>query len=313
MADGVTSSRRLVLAALGIAAAASATCRPAPDAHLAPGVVALVDGDEITAQDLRDAYWASEDGVRDRVARAGGRHFLLDLVISDALLAREARARRLALRYSDMHAFHETLMRRFLAAELDPTVRPEDVLETVVRAEYDRLAPGLAISHRRHLRVLAHDALESAEAMIADVAATVSREGVAGVERRIESGEIRTRYGHDAVFDLESATAALGAEVAEAGFALDPAAVVVSQPIRYRGRWGVVIVRGDFPALPAPAFEEVAGQIRNHLHQEARERALNAFVETFRIEHLVVRRDENLDLVPWVPAADETARPSEEL
>jgi hypothetical protein len=293
----------LLSAALG-AAALEAACAQSTGADLGPGVVALVEGEEITADDLRTAYWASSDDVRARAGRAGGRHYLLDLVVADVLLAHEARARSLAPRYSDVHGRHQKLMTQFLEAEFEPSIRPADVPEAVVRAEYERVAPELALPHRRHLRVLAFDDQASAEAMIDEISALVASDGLAGVERGIDDGTLRSRYGQDGLYNPDTAADELGEDVAAEGFTVDAAAVVVDAPVRYRGRWGVVIVREDFLAEPAPAYEEVAEQLRGRLYQDARERALNAFVGSFRGEHRVERHDEFLDIVPWVVVSD---------
>jgi hypothetical protein len=283
-----------------MAALAFVACRPEVGADLGPGVVAVVDGEAITSADLRDAYWHGPADLRARASRRGGRHHLLDVVIDERLLLREARSRGLLPRYSLVMSFHQELMARFLDAELSPTVRPEDISEEAVRAEYDRLAPELAVPHRRRVRVLAHDTRESALEMIATVHALIARSGAEGVARGIEDGTLRARYGQDGLYNRESAAAELGEDVAVAAFSLDPAAMVVAEPVRYRGRWGVVIVREDFEARPAPPFEEVEAQLRGRLYQEERERALNRLVDSFRNAHRVERNEENAALVPWV-------------
>lgn len=264
-----------------------------------PGAVALVDGCVITADDLRQRFARGPVDVRRRAMQKGGRHHLLDLVIDEALLYREARRRKLSPRFTDIYPFHRTLMQRFLAAEFEPSFTPDDVPEEVVLLEYEGSRQELSQPARRKVRVVAVGTAGEARSTIRDASAALARGDEPELYRLLHPETPEAAASQSGLFDREGAETYLGPEVAEAVFAVEEPPGVFPEPVPYHQGWAVVAVFERVPSAPPPTFEEAEPQLRRRLYDELRDERLDLFVEEFRGRHAVTIDHEAMELVPW--------------
>jgi hypothetical protein len=269
-----------------------------------PGVVALIDGEPVTAGDLRERFWRGTGEERLRSLKAGGRHFLLERVITDRLLAGEARRRGLSPRYADIEDFHKNLMKRFLDDEFEPTMRPESFSDELVAVEYERLRPDLVVPERRLLRILAQPSEERADEVIALFEDKVAAQDGRELYRMLNDENLRVKGGGKGRFARDEVEGYLEEDLADIAFALDPSKVVHHEPVKFRGRWAILVVEEVSEPRSAPALDEIEDQIRQRLLSERRDDALNSFVDSFRKNHDVIVNDDVVDLVPWVGEAD---------
>lgn len=263
-----------------------------------PGVVAVIDGSRISADDLRERFWSGSQDERQASLRPGGRHFLLDALIADRLVAQEALRRKLAPQYSFIEPFHMKLMKRFLDAEFEPNQSPESIPDAEVSAEYKRLSPELEVPERRLLRIMVQTSRERAVEVISMFASKVAASDSVGVYRLLNDQSLREKGGGKGRFSREEAVGYLDEDLTEIVFALDASEVVHHEPVKFRGRWAVIAVEEVNEFRPAPPFDEVEEQLRQRLFTEKRERALNAFVASFRKNHQVIVNEDALELIP---------------
>lgn len=282
-----------------------ASCSRPPQQPPEPGVVALVDGHPITARDLNRAFWHGPDHVRRKALQPGGRHFLLDHVIGDYLILREARRRKIGPTSSQIYEFHDGLMKEFLGEVFEPTVSPADVPEEEVRAEYERVRPTLAAPETVRIELAYFAERERAEEMTkrALAAQRDRNDEELDLVMRVETEpwpEGKAHIPSRGIFTREEANQYYGEELAEIAFSKVPPEIVHTEPLPLLGGWVVLVVPLHHPGEPPPPFEEVAEGVRDQAFMAFRERALNDFVKTFRSEHEVVVNQENMDLVNWV-------------
>lgn len=289
---------RAVTLVLAMICSASAGC---PEPGPSPGEVARVDREAITADDLCARFLQGPVEVRRRALSKGGRHYLLDLMIDETLLHREAERQKLAPAFLDIHEVHRQLMRRFLDAEFEPTVRASDISEEAVRAEYERSGEMLAGSEQRRIETVAVPTRERGMEVIADVRRALAGGDETTIQRALHPAGADYRGGQAGTFDRDGAETYLGADAARAAFALEGTSGVYPEPVRYQDRWAVVTVRIVLPGSPPPPFEQVEAQLRQRLLDERREVLLDRFVEGFRQHHRVVVDQEVSALVPWIP------------
>ncbi len=284
---------------------------PRPRDPAAPGVVARVDDMEIRAIDLRARFHQGPIEVRLKAMSKGGRHYLLDLVIGERLLLREATKRGEKLHFSDVYERHERLMKRFLTAEFEDTVSPDDVPDEEVRELYEKSRDLLADPPRRKMRVIAAKTREQAQEIIANVTEAIARGDLPEIHRTTHPAEVGASGSQGGVFDRETAETYVGVEAAQAAFAIDEEGIgVFPEPVRYLDGWSTVVVLAEYPPSPPPPLEQAGPQIRQQLYDSLRNRRLDTFVSTFRKNHEVVIEPEGMDAVPWSPTMPEPVEPS---
>jgi hypothetical protein len=269
-------------------------------------VVARIDDQFVTADDLRDRFQRGPVEVRLRSMRKRGRHYLLDLVIDETLLEREARRRELVPCFTDIHEAHRPLMERFLAAEFEPTFTPDDVPEAEVLAEYQRIRNQLAEPPRRKVHVVATESAEEARELIGAIGTAMDRNVEPEVYRLLTPPDPLSGASQSGLFDRGTAETYLGVEVAEAAFNLDGPGVH-PEPVPYHEGWAAVVVRLVAPASPPPPYEQVEPQMRSRTYDSLRNHRLDSFVESFLENHRVRVNYDAMSLIPWT--ASEVSAP----
>lgn len=276
-----------------------------------PGVVALVDDIAITGADLRNRFIAGPMDLRERSHQKGGRHFLLERTIDDALLVAEARRRGLRPSFTDAFEYHRRLMNRFLEREFNPTVGEDLVTEESLREMYDRRIEGFREREQtRDIKVVYRQDQREAEGLVSDLQKIFQEDGLIKLRDHLREKQ-QPRPGAPPDLDLGplalgQAASYLSQEVEQAAFSLaPPEQIIFPEPVRYHDGWGVVIVLGAHQAPPPPTFEEERPHMVRAVLQELREDRLDAFVDTFRDEHRVTINTKNIALIPWLPAEND--------
>jgi len=270
--------------------------RPGPDE------LALVDGEAITATDLRERFREGPAEVRRAAMKRGGRHYLLDQTIDSHLLLREARRRNLRPSFAMIEEAHRPQAKRFLDAEFERTVSADDIPEAEVRAEFERLSD--EIQHPGSLRVeLAFcETRERAEALLETARAALDRNDQAEVQRIIRNdGDPGPAGGPDRYrgdFSHGQLGSYFGIDVERAAFSLDEDEYLYGEPVAYLGGFAILLVPMRTQPQVTP-YEEAAGQLRARLFDSHRERALDAFVDRFRPDHEVQVFEDLFEHVPW--------------
>jgi hypothetical protein len=260
-----------------------------------------VDDESIVVEDLRARFIQGPIEVRRRAMDRGGRHYLVNLVIDELLLEREAERRRIHPAFGVMHTAHRQWMDRFLRAEFEPTISPEGIPMEDVRAEYERLRPGLGDPEIRRIEVVAAPTRERATEILGDVRRALATGDEVLISRALHPADEDCRGGQSGELDRTSAEASLGAEAATAAFSIPNINSVYPEPVRYMGRWGVVAIRMVIPPSPPPPFEQVEPQLRQRVYEERRDQMLDRFVDSFREHHRVFIDRTAIDVVPWSP------------
>jgi hypothetical protein len=280
------------------------------------GEIARVDGETITADDLSRRFWRGPTDVRQRSLKKGGRHYLLDIVIGEHLLEREARRRKLAPDFSGIKGHHEKLMKRFLREEFDSKLRIADISEEEVRAEYGRMRRELTEPFRREIHIYQTKTRDEADELLTRARAALESENdtveVEDLFNELDMDEdgispIKGQYGR------EGAETYFGEEIAQAIFAVDVDEGYWPELIKREQTWNVVLAISELQPPPVPSFEKIGRQARQRVHDRRREKLLNRFVDSFRGSHEVVIHEDAMELVPWYveppprPAVDTAA------
>jgi hypothetical protein len=300
----------LSLLSLTVASVVSSGCQRLAEPPAA-GVVAIVDGSQVTADDLRRTFWGGTDEVRRRSLQRGGRHYLLDYTIGDLLLERLTRTKALNPRFSDLFEHHERLMKQLLVSEFEPTVDPSQVPEEQVRAEYERVRPSLAIPETIRIELAYYRDRARAEQMAARLLAAqrIRDEQTIDQVMRVDADPWPedTHLPQSGIFTLPEAARFYGDEVAQAAFGHNSANNIIHPfPIPIGDGWAVMVIPLYHAAEPAPPFEEVERQMRDQAFSAFRERALDQFVESFLEHHRVGVHYEYIGLINWTPELPET-------
>jgi hypothetical protein len=282
---------------------ASSGCRTPREEPRRAGVVARVGGEDVTDDDLRHEFWFGEEEVRRKSLQRGGRHFLLDRVIDDRLLFREAERRGSRPRFRDLQEFHERMMKSFLTAEFEPTVSPDEIPEGDVRAEYDRVSPGFASPETVELELgyFADKARGERTLKLALKAQADNESHRIDQVLREETDEWPPplEIPETGIFSFDQASRFYGDEIAQIAFSMLPPNVIHTELLPYREGWLMLLVPLRHEAVPPPPFEEIERELRDQVFARHRDRALDAFVDTFRERHTVTIHAEILDLITW--------------
>lgn len=283
---------------------ASASCEQATTTTVpvspAPGVVAQIDGENIFGDDLRARFQEGPVEVRLRSMSKGGRHYLLNLVIDENLMLREALKRGQRLQFSDVHEQHGLVMRRFLAAEFEDSVSPADIPAEEIQRLYESSRDLLANPSQRKVRVIATETPEQAREVIATVSKALAGRDTAEIHNATHPAKAASG-SQGGVFNREAAETYVGADAAQAAFAIDDTPGVYPDPVRYLEAWSAVVVLSVYPPQPPPPLEKAAPQLRQQLFDSLRNRRLNQFVDGFRKNHEVTISPEGMTAVPWSP------------
>lgn len=296
------SSKNPPLLIFAVALAVSA-CEPYP--ALSAGEIARVDDHTITRDNLQQRFWQGPIEIRQRALKRGGRHFLLDLVIDEHLLQREAERLELAPSFSLVHPFHEKLMRQFLQAEFDPQLRPSDVTMAQLDAEYERMLPELETPPRRSFMVLQAETEAHAAEIRQRAELALGENGEEGLLELFHEQEGAGLIPQKGLFEQGHAETYLGKAITDSAFSLTMETPISQKNLPYQGKLAVVVLLAELDPPPLPSLQKIERQVRGRVYQRLREAALNEFVETFRDEHDVRIRENNLDLIPWVPEREE--------
>ncbi len=256
-------------------------------------VIARVNGEVVTAEELNQAFWSSNRDVRTGALARGGRHLLLDLVVEERLLCAEAHRRGHQPTHQQMRGLKYRMSKRFLDAEFEHQLDVRAIPDAEVRAEFERSLHLSAIpsSLEIELVVLPTEA-DASEALRAFQAADGDESLDMEIRRR------RRGQKHGGVFTREEAERFVGSEIAEAAFSLPRAEALHSEIFDFLEGFAVLVVHGRFEGVRL-SYERVEPQIRQRLARKRWDRALNQFVESFRAHHRVRVFDENAALVPW--------------
>jgi hypothetical protein len=263
--------------------------------------VATVDGVPVTAVDLRRRFWEGSMEERYRALDRGGRLYLTNLAVEDVLLHEEAKRRGLGPRFQDIRPYHEGLMKRLLAKELDVNVRRADVTREDIQEEYARLRPDLVEPDRRSVQIHAATTREAAEGMIEAIARARLAKNAGELNRLFLEHEAENSRSAEGDLSFEQAATSFGEAVAQIAFEVDPDDLGYHpEPVPFGDGWAVIVVLTELQPPPVPSLEEIEDQLRERAYGRRRDAALDELVATFRARHSVVLHPETMELVPWV-------------
>lgn len=274
--DQKTLVRRPAVAA-GIISIAFALSAALPAQAQDDGVVARVNGEEITERDLATAERIYESQLGD-MAEDARRSVLVDALIDARLVANAARAEGIAdsEEFKSQLAFFEEQTLGTLYTE---QAMAQSVPDTAVRAAYDsQIAsmPGASEKRVRHILVAdearAQEIIASLQegASFDDLARSDSLDGMS----KDNGGDLGYLAEGRTLPEIEAAIGGLQpGEVAEA-------------PVRSAFGFHVVKLEEE-RTTPPPAFESVEPQIRRTLENAAQRELMARLRETSTVEKLV--------------------------
>ncbi len=238
----------------------------------AAGVVAVVDGVAITEDELN---FAAEDLAQDlsAIPPAERRAFVVSVLIDMKLMANAARELDLdqtdvferRLRYLEERA----LRRAYFATEINASVTQE-----AVQAAYDAFVAGLSQEEELRARHILVATLEDARNVRAEIDAGRPFEDVAREKSTGPSGP----SGGDLGF---FGRGRMVKEFEDAVFALEVGEV--SDPVQTQFGWHVIKLEERRQSEP-PAFEQVAGQLRQQLLIDEFESRVSELKQSAQIE-----------------------------
>ena len=235
-------------------------------------VVALVDGVEITEDELA---FAAEDMAQDlsSVPAEERRAFLVSILIDMKLMANAAR--NLDLNHTDVferrlrYLEERALRRAYFASKID-----QGIGEAEVRTAYDKFVAQQPAEEELHARHILLASEEDAQGVIIELNAGRDFEDVAREKSTGPSGPSGGDLGYFGrgrmVKEFEDAV--FGLEVGQ-----------VSTPVQTQFGWHIIKLEERRQSAP-PAFEQVAGQLRQQLLIEEFENSVNVLKEAAEIQ-----------------------------
>lgn len=275
---------------------------PAPAAQAGGTVVARVNGEAITLDDLAAAARDLPEELRGAPPQMLYPLLLDQLIAGKAVTAAARRAgldRDEAVRARIRRAEEQELQQAWLTAEIATRITDD-----AIRARYDQEVANRPAEEEVHARHILVPTESEAREALAEIRAGGD---FAAIAQRRSTGP-GTREGGDLGFFRRGD---MVPEFAEAAFALQPGQVS-ENPVRSPFGWHVIKVEERRRAAP-PAFEDAAPAIRQQLLQgevqAAVERARGAVtVERFNLDGSAPRPTDSAEPPP--PAAPPASRPA---
>ncbi len=257
----------VVVANIWAAPALAQSQPPAPN-----DVVATVDGVAITETELA---FAAEDLAQDlsNVPAGERRAFLVSVLIDMKLMANAARE--LELNKTEIFARRQTylteraLRRAYFASQINNAITEEKV-----RAAYDQFVASLEPKEELRARHILLATLEDAQVVKAEVDAGRPFEDLAREKSIGPSGPNGGDLGY-------FTRGRMVKEFEDAVFAL--AVGQVSEPVQSQFGWHVIKLEERRQSVP-PAFEQVAGELRQKMMLETFDRAIQELKRTAEIK-----------------------------
>ena len=250
-------------------------------------VVARIDGQPITLDDLQRRMAQQPPFVQARYASPERRKELLDNLIRFEILAREARRRGYERDPQVVRHQQQRLVDRMVAEELDRTLKPEDIPEAELRRFYqehpERFTRPEAV---RVSQILLADAETAAR--VAGAARALGPRDDRGFRRLVAAhslDEDSKQRGGDLTFLERQPGGDSGgnrppAPVIEAAFALTEVGQIAG-PVQSERGFHVLRLTQRRPGALRP-FEEVAAEVRTLVHEQRRSRRLDEWVAEMR-------------------------------
>lgn len=259
------------------------TEKPAPTGD----VVAVIEGDPITREDLDQALEAQSAFVKARYTSPERRKELLLGLVQFEVLAREAEKRGYARDPDVLRFVKQRSIEKMFEKELDPQIDLEDLGEAEMTAYYQAHPESFTQDEAVRLSqiVLGDEALATE---IAAQARALDRRDEAGFRRLVERHSVddsSKARGGDTTFLVRNEPGQDPGLLA-AGFALAEVGEVAG-PIRLAAgdandpRYAVIRLTQRRAKFLRP-FEEVKPQVRNHLYREKRAQKVEEWVKELR-------------------------------
>jgi peptidyl-prolyl cis-trans isomerase C len=287
-------SRAAVAAfALGLGAALSF----AGHAQADPKVLAKVDGQPITDEDVADAMVDIGPGLPQKLEGAARQKYVLDYLIDLKLAAKKAEADKLTStpEFDRKLAYYRE---KLAMEEMLSSIGKAATTEEAERKAYDEAAkaePPQQEIHARHILLPTEDEAKKALA-------------------RVKGGEDFAKVATELSKDPSGNGGDLGwftkdkmvKEFSDAAFKLEPGQI--SDPVKSQFGWHIIKVE-EKRTKPAPQFAEVQDQIGNYLTQRAQQDAVLQLHNAAKIELFDA---DGKPLPPQAPLTDPTkAAPAE--
>jgi len=245
---------------------------------LPSAVLASFEGGVVTAVDLEAAIAEGGPETHQRARTSEGARTVLDETLGRALLAKAARDAAYDTEPMIKARVEDLLARAYRERSIEPEV--QKATETDVRTAFETERPRLAVPERIRVATIflaADDQNRSARQIEARKLLDDARKGLAKSPEafanlaRLKSEDTSTRDlgGQLPFLTREELEQRLGAEVAEAAFALTDIGAIADRPIAAPGGFHLVRLLGREPAR-APVFEHYAPRIRERLLEERR-------------------------------------------
>ena len=301
------SSKWRGLAALGLfllLAACIAWAAPEEPAtsEESPKILARVDGQEITEEDVDKFLQSMGPQGMMMYGNEEGRKLILDELISMRLFALDGAKAKLDETPEFKRAMAEFRMRMLAQAAMHELVKDIEPTEDDARKFYDEHQEQFMQPERVHARhILLSDDVTSADTMAkvqADLKAGVSFDEIAKAVSTCPSapqgGDLGEFQRGQMVPDFEAAAFAL----AEPGD--------VSEPVKTQFGWHIIKLERRIPAAPVP-FEQVRPQIMQQLENEKISELLQGKAEELRKAYMVEIVEPASDDRAAAPTSDDTA------
>lgn len=237
-----------------------------------PKVLATVNGQEITEEDLRIAREDLGASLPQQIQGKAREAYLLDFLIDGALVAQKAQADKLDKTpdYAQKVAYyHEKLLMEALLGQVAKTALTDEAIKKTYDEALKAQKPETEL-HARHILV-ATDA--DAEAVI----------------KRLKAGEEFAKVAKEVSKDSSADGGDLGwftrdkmvPEFTEAAFKLEPGQL--SAPVKSAFGWHVILVEGK-REKPFPSLDEVKDQVSRYVVQKAQSELVASLRKDAKIE-----------------------------
>ena len=247
--------------------------------------VARIGDVTITVGQLEDEIARQTPFMRTRYRDRAELETLLGTLVRFELLSREAERRGFGTDPEVREATSQAAVQQMIRRDFDERITVESLPQAEVQAYYDAHPEEFSRAEVRRASHIVLESEEQARALVAEARAADARGFRALAQERSIDPESRQRGGDLRYFDdhgvsPNSADPAVDEAIVRATFALANVGDV-ADPVQAGDRWTIVKLTGLRPAEHRP-IEEAGQGIRLRLWRQARQDALEGFVEELR-------------------------------
>jgi hypothetical protein len=266
-------------------------------------VLARFDGGEITVSAFIKRIKIGGGPLLQRAATLKGKLQLLEGMIREALLYKEARRRKIHTREEVRDILNPLLVKKFLQAEFEHRISPEDIPKSEIKKLYHKRIDEFHIPEMvKAAQIVIKDKARAKKILKRALALEGNYQELARIAKHeSEDKETRKYAGMLGIFSREQGIKRFGRLITNTLFGMKGAGgQVYPKLLKTKKGFHILILIERYKEVHQ-SYKEVESGLRAQLYREKRELELDKFVEEFKHKHLLELYFENLKFVPRFP------------